>query len=220
VLHPRNGAAGAPAVAEGHPAAARVHWRDLSRAFYGVLGMIGAIALVRHFDMAFLPLLVQDIHGSLEGVTLWSGGLNAVGGAAGLLAGLATGWLSDYINPLRLVIGAALLAAVFSGWQMGIHSFAVLFPVRFFMVFFAGALEPALNVWLAKRVPEARQGVAFGLASTTRSIGWAAGPLLAGVVAAIHLRAGVRRGRLGIVGLACCSPWRCAPARKRYKESA
>jgi MFS family permease len=50
-------------------------------------------------------------------------------------------------------------------------------------VCFAGALEPALNVWLAKRVPEARQGVAFGLASTTRSIGWAMGPLLAGLVA-------------------------------------
>jgi hypothetical protein len=29
--------------------------------------MIGAIAFVRQFDMAFLPLLVQDIHGSLDG---------------------------------------------------------------------------------------------------------------------------------------------------------
>jgi MFS transporter, DHA1 family, multidrug resistance protein len=189
-------------VPEGASAAARVHWRDLSATFYGVLGMIGAIALVRQFDTAFLPLLVQDIHGSLEGVSLWSGALYACSGVAGLLAGLATGWLSDHMNPLRLVIGAALLAAVFGGWQMGIHSFGVLFPVRFFMVFFAGALEPALNVWLAKRVPEARQGVAFGLASTTRSIGWAAGPLLAGVVAAIHLRLVFGVAALGFAGLA------------------
>jgi MFS transporter, DHA1 family, multidrug resistance protein len=176
--------------------------QKLPVALAGVLGMIGAIALVRHFDMAFLPLLVQDIHGTLDRVTLWSGGLNAVGSAAGLLAGLATGWLSDYVNPLRLVIVAALLAAVFSGWQMGVHGFAVLFPVRFFAVFFAGALEPALNSWLAKRVPESRQGVAFGLASTTRSIGWAISPLAAGAVAAVNLRAVFGVAAIGYVGLA------------------
>ena len=70
------------------------------------------------------------------------------------------------------------------------------------MVLFAGALEPALNVWLAKLVPESRQGVAFGLASTTRSIGWAVGPLLAGLVAAVNLRAVFGAGAVGFLGLA------------------
>lgn len=175
-------------VADGSPDSARVHWRDLPTALYGVLAMFGAIAFVRQFDVAFLPLLVQEIHGTLDGVSLWSGGLNAFGSLAGLLAGLATGWLSDRVNPLRMVIGSALAAAVFSGWQMAIHSFWLLFPIRFGAVFFAGALEPALNAWLAKRVPESRQGVAFGLASTTRSFGWAVGPLVAGGVAALNLR--------------------------------
>lgn len=181
---------------------ARVRWRDLSSTFYGVLAMIGAIALVRQFDMAFLPLLVQEIHGTLEGVSLWSGALYACSGVAGLLAGLTTGWLSDHFNPLRLVIVAAILAAILSAWLMGVDSFAALFPVRFFMVLFAGALEPALNVWLAKHVPAARQGVAFGLASTTRSIGWATGPLLAGAVAAVNLRAVFGVASVGFLGLA------------------
>ncbi len=187
---------------DGSPVRARVHWRDLSRTFYGVLAMIGAIAFVRQFDMAFLPLLVQEIHGSLAGVSLWSGWLNACGSVAGLLAGLATGWLSDRLNPLRLVAVAAVAAAVFSGWQMFIGTFAVLFPVRFGTVFFAGTLEPALNAWLAKRVPEARQGVAFGLASTTRSIGWTVGPILAGGVAAMNLRAVFGVAALGFLALA------------------
>jgi MFS family permease len=181
---------------------ARVHWRDLARTFYGVLAMIGAIAFVRQFDMAFLPLLVQDIHGSLERVSLWSGWLNACGSVAGLLAGLATGWLCDRLNPLRMVVAAAVFAAVFSGWQMAAGTFLVLFPVRFGNVFFAGALEPALNAWLAKRVPESRQGVAFGLASTTRSIGWALGPLLAGAVAAVNLRAVFGVAAAGFLALA------------------
>lgn len=188
--------------AEADAAALQVQWRSLSATLYGVLAMIGAIAFVRQFDLAFLPLLVQDIHGSLEGVSLWSGALNACGSVAGLLAGLATGWLSDRLNPLRMVIVAALVAAVFSGWQMFVGSFGVLFPVRFGNVFFAGALEPALNAWLAKRVPEARQGVVFGLASTTRSIGWTLGPLLAGLVAAVNLRAVFGVSALGFLVLA------------------
>lgn len=177
------------AAAAGELGSARVHWHDLPKTLYGVLAMIAALAFVRQFDLAFLPLLVQEIHGSLRGVALWSGWLNACGSLAGLLAGLGTGWLADRFNPLRLVVVAALAAAVFSGWQMFVDAFAVLFPVRFGTVFFAGALEPALNAWLAKRVPEERQGVVFGLASTARSIGWAIAPLLAGLVAAANLRA-------------------------------
>lgn len=212
--------AGRPPVSGEASTSARVHWRDLSATFYGVLAMIGAIALVRQFDMAFLPLLVQDIYGSLEGVSLWSGGLYACSGVAGLLAGLATGWLSDHFNPLRLVVVAAVFAAILSGWLMVIHSFAVLFPVRFFMVFFAGTLEPALNVWLAKRVPEARQGVAFGLASTTRSIGWAIGPLLAGAVAAVNLRAVFGVASAGYLGLAALFAFGLRVRRKNEKRSA
>ncbi len=178
---------------------------------YGVLGMIGAIAFVRQFDLAFVPLLVQDIHGSLEGVALWSGALNACGSVAGLMAGLATGWLADRVNPLRVVIGAALVAAFFSGWQMVVHSFAVLFPIRFGTVFFAGALEPALNAWLAKHVPESRQGLIFGLASTTRSIGWTIGPLVAGSVALVSLRGVFGFSALGFLVLAVLFAGRLRP---------
>ena len=58
---------------------ARIHWRSLPSALYGVLALIGAIAFVRQSDLAFLPLLVQEIHGSLDRVSLWSGALNACG---------------------------------------------------------------------------------------------------------------------------------------------
>jgi MFS transporter, DHA1 family, multidrug resistance protein len=178
------------------------YWRAMPTALAGVLGMIGAIAFVRQFDMSFLPLLVQDVHGSLHRVSSWSGGLFAVGSVAGLMAGLSTGWLSDRINPLRMVVAAALLASVFSWMQASAYSFEALFPIRFLVVFFAGSMEPALNSWLAKRVPEARHGIAFGLASTTRSLGWTLGPLLAGAVAAVNLRLVFRVAAAGYVGLA------------------
>ena len=174
----------------------------LSAKLWGVLAMIGAIAFVRQSDMAFLPLLVQDVHGSMDQVSIWSGSLYACGSVAGLLAGLSTGWLSDHVKPLRLVVFAALLAALFGGSQMLVHSFAVLFPVRFFAVLFGGALEPALNSWLAKHIPVERQGLAFGLASTTRSAGWALGPIAAGAIAAVNLRAVFGAAALGHLCLA------------------
>lgn len=164
--------------------------------------MIGAIAFVRQSDMAFLPLLVQDVHGSMDQVSVWSGSLYACGSVAGLLAGLSAGWLSDHVKPLRLVVFAALLAALFCGSQMAVHSFAVLFPVRFFAVLFGGTLEPVLNAWLAKHIPVERQGLAFGLASTLRSAGWALGPIVAGAIAAVNLRAVFGAVALGHLGLA------------------
>lgn len=170
--------------------AARPHRRaHLTAAVWGVLALIGGISLVRQFDIAFMPLLVQDIHGSLDGVALRNGWLNACGSVAGLLAGLTTGWLADRWNPMRLIVFTALLAAVFSGLQGFAHSFLFLFPIRFLTVCCSGSLEPALNAWIAKNVPDARQGSAFGWASTMRSIGWTCGPLLAGAVAAVELRA-------------------------------
>ena len=44
--------------------------------------------------------------------------------------------------------------------------------------------------------------VAFGLASTTRSIGWAAGPIAAGEVSLLGLRAVFGFSALGFLGLA------------------
>lgn len=174
----------------------------LSAKLWSVLAMIGAIAFVRQSDMAFLPLLVQDVHGSMDQVSVWSGSLYACGSVAGLLAGLSAGWLSDHVKPLRLVVFAALLAALFCGSQMAVHSFAVLFPVRFFAVLFGGTLEPVLNAWLAKHIPVERQGLAFGLASTLRSAGWALGPIVAGAIAAVNLRAVFGAVALGHLGLA------------------
>ena len=164
--------------------------RRIPGVVWGVLGLVLAVSLARQFDLSFLPLLVQDIHGKLDAdVALWNGLVNACGSVAGLLAGVLTGWLADRMRPFALMVAGSLMAAVFSGSQMAVDSFGVLFPVRFFTIFGAGTLEPALNAWIARNVAEGRQGVVFGLSSTARSVGWSIGPLLAGAVATWQLRA-------------------------------
>ena len=194
-----------PRKAEPQEGGKEARWR-VPGLVWGVLGLVLAVSLARQFDLSFLPLLVQDIHGKLDAdVALWNGLVNACGSVAGLLAGVLTGWLADRMRPFALMIAGSLMAAVFSGSQMGVDSFGVLFPVRFFTIFGAGTLEPALNAWIARNVAEGRQGVVFGLSSTARSVGWSIGPLLAGVVATWQLRAvfGVSCGAYVLLAIAC-----------------
>lgn len=205
---PAAGAAGEAAAGAAEPEKAgkkKERWR-VPGLVWGVLGLVFAVSLARQFDLSFLPLLVQDIHGKLDAdVALWNGLVNACGSVAGLMAGVLTGWLADRMRPFALMIVGAVLAALFSGSQIWVDSFGVLFPVRFCTIFGAGTLEPALNAWIARHVEGRRQGVVFGLSSTARSVGWSIGPLLAGAVATWRLRAvfGVSCAAYLVLGAAC-----------------
>ena len=203
---PVEGAAGgAPRKGEPEDGGKGQRWR-VPGMVWGVLGLVFAVSLARQFDLSFLPLLVQDIHGKLDAdVALWNGLVNACGSVAGLLAGVLTGWLADRMRPFALMIAGASMAALFSGSQVWVASFGVLFPVRFCTIFGAGTLEPALNAWIARHVAEGRQGVVFGLSSTARAVGWSIGPLLAGAVATWRLRAvfGVSCAAYLVLGAAC-----------------
>ena len=148
------------------------------------LGLIALMSGTRTFDMSFLPLLVQEINGGLEGASLWSGALNAVGGIAGLCVGLVLGKMADRLEPARVVRFSSFWAALLMAVHGLAQGFLILVPARFAMVFFSGSLEPTINIWLAKITPERRRGFVFGWAACARSIGWMAAPLLSGLIAA------------------------------------
>jgi len=149
-----------------------------------ILVLIIAMAFVRQFDSAFLPLLVQDIHGSLRGVSMWTGSLSAAGGIAGLMAGPLLGRLADRISPPRIGKLSALGAGLLMIPQGLATGFGLLFAARFGTVFCAGGLDPVFQIWLAKITPPERRGLVFGWSGTARSIGWIVAPLVSGVVAA------------------------------------
>ncbi|MFH0879256.1 MAG: MFS transporter [Lentisphaerota bacterium] len=154
-----------------------------------ILILLIAIAFVRQFDAAYVPLLVQEIHGSLEGASLWTGGLTAVGGVAGLLAGVVLGRLSDRMSPPALGKTTALGAALLMAPQAFATGFLLLFATRFGAIFCSGGLDPVFQIWLSKVTPESKRGFVFGWAGTARSVGWIMAPLCAALVAS---RFGIR----------------------------
>lgn len=161
---------------------AQVFWGKIGPAL-PILALMAAMGFVLQFDGAWLPLLVQEIHGALQGAAFWTGSLAAVGGIAGLLAGPIIGRIADRIAPPRIgkisAFGAGLMMIL-----VGLaHGFGLLFGARFGAIFCAGGLDPVFQIWLAKTTPPASRGFIFGWAVTARSLGWMAAPLASGVVA-------------------------------------
>lgn len=158
-------------------------WRSLGSSL-PILVLIAIMAGTRQFDMALMPLLVQDIHGTVEGVSRLTGTLFAVASIGGLLAGPVFGHLADRASPARIARLCAVGAAITMIPQGLAHVFMTLLPARFGMMFFAGGLDPVFQIWLAKVTPAERQGIAFGWSATARSLGWCVAPLVSGLIAA------------------------------------
>lgn len=159
-------------------------WRHAFFTALPLLLLIAGISYVRQFDMAMMPLLVQEVHGTLEGVSLRTGTLFAVSGIAGLLSGVILGRLADRLHPSRIGCFSAMGASLAMIPQGLATAIWVLFPARFAMMFCAGGLEVASQIWLSKTTPQRYKGLIFGWASTARSIGWVLAPLTSGAIAA------------------------------------
>lgn len=142
-----------------------------------ILALMAVVIFVTQFGTPYVPLLVQEIHGSLQGASLRTGTLFAICGVAGMLSGLLIGWLADRVPPPRIGIWSALVAGALTLPQAFVHSLAMLFGLRFAMTFAAGGLDPVFQIWLSKVTPKECQGLIFGWSATARYVGMGLAPL-------------------------------------------
>ena len=134
------------------------HWQTLL--VMPILAVLGLVMCGRVFDSSFLPLFVQEIHGSLNGAATWTGIIQALSGIAGVLAGLTAGWLSDRFDP-----GRAFLV--------------VMRPLANFAI---DCIEPSIQVWLCRKVSQEGRNIVLAWAQSIRSMGWFIAPLVSGLV--------------------------------------
>ena len=126
---------------------------------------------------------VQEIQGTVQGAATMHGGLGALAGIAGFLAGITVGHLSDRVKPRVTVLVCSLLAGGMAFPHAIIDNFPTLYVVRFVMCFAMAGIEPILHAWLSRSVPEGSQGRAFGWSGSARAVGWLMAPLASGYVA-------------------------------------
>ncbi len=149
-----------------------------------ILVLMGMVMFARQFDISFIPLFVQALHGSIEGASIWTGTLSAVVCFGSVLSGFLLGYLADRYPPGKLAVISALLAAVFMFTLTFAHTMLYLFCGRFLMVFMSSGLDPALQIWLCRKTIPQTRGLIFGWASSVRSFGWFLAPLVGGTVTA------------------------------------
>jgi DHA1 family multidrug resistance protein-like MFS transporter len=152
-----------------------------------LLAFVGLIALLggsRYSPQPIYPLLVEEIANPRIGVSTQAGIVNAAAGVAAVLAGVVLGRLADAGRPYRLGIIASVAAALLFVPQGFARHIGGLLVLCFAAAFFAGGIEPILNVLLSRHVPVERRGAAFGLAGSARAVGWSVGGLIGGGLAA------------------------------------
>lgn len=148
-----------------------------------ILCLMAGVMFVKQFDSSFIPLLVQDVKGSLEGVSSITGTLLAVCGFAGVISGFIFGHLADKYSPGKIAIISSLCSGLFMIPLAFTTSMGLLFASRFAMVFSGGGLDPVFQIWLCKKTPPECKGLIFGWACSARSFGWMFAPLVCGLTA-------------------------------------
>ena len=164
----------------------RISWREKFTALGPgtmLLGLILWMSITRRMDGGLLAIYIQELYGSLEGVAIWSGIINASGSLGALLSGVLASLLIDRLQPQRMMTLAAAGAAVSMVFLGLATSHRMLIPARFLLMLFLASFDPTLQAWLSKVTLPSKKGIVFGLAQTAKSTGMTIGPCLGGLIA-------------------------------------
>jgi DHA1 family multidrug resistance protein-like MFS transporter len=148
------------------------------------IGLFVLFGLARFSPRPMYPLLVKEIAASGLGVATQAGLINATAGTAAVLAGIVVGRLVDRGRPFVIGMVCACAAGLFLLPQGFLPTVWSLLPFVLFADFSSAGIDPIMNVLLSRQVPVERRGAAFGLAGSARALGWSAGAMLGGVLAA------------------------------------
>ena len=149
-----------------------------------ILVIMCLVMFSRSFDNSFIPLFVQELHGDIEGASKITGALSGLCGLAGVVSGFLLGYLADHYPPGRLAVFSAMLTAVFMLSISFVWGLAALFLLRFATIFMSSGIDPAMQIWLAKKTDESTRGQMFGWASAMRCLGLGLAPLAGGPIVA------------------------------------
>ena len=129
-----------------------------------------AMGMARRLDEPYISLLVSQLSAPDKAV-FYTGLISLAAALGGLVSGIVMGKLCDKFSPTLVAVPAILLAAGTMAIQAAAAGIWLLGCARFIHFTAAGGLEPAFLALLARIIPEGKQGVLLGLASSIRMFG-------------------------------------------------
>ena len=140
------------------------------------------IRMSRVMPTPFLPLMIQELRGTIEGSARATGLLAGGIGLMAAVSGLTLSRLGDRMDRLKLLsilVGAgaltSLLVPVF-------HGFTILVISQLLTYFLIGGVEPLLMSITSEQVDMNSRGFLFGIQTAVGSSAWFISPIIAGQV--------------------------------------
>lgn len=184
-----------------------------------VIAVVGLMALTRFAMMApqpFLPLFVQQLVDSQEGLATTVGLVLAATGIASTISALLVGRLNRWLGERPALIGCLVLAAIISALHVGATSVWQLLVLRTALGLAQGGTGPAIQTLLIDVTPAGRRGAAFGLLTMANSVGSGAGPVIGGGLMAV---VGIQAVFLSPAPAYALAGWVAARLRPRRPEA-
>jgi MFS family permease len=153
-------------------------------AFAAALALTLLVQLSATALFPVLPLYVQDLLHTGNGVASSTGWLMAVSGMTAAAGSYAFGRLHRRTGLKSLLAASILLTSVLMVPQGLASNFASLLVFRSLATFAFGGLSGLVGALAAVSSPKNAKGTAFGLIGAASSLGFGTGPLLGGAVAA------------------------------------
>ena len=132
--------------------------------------------------MPFLPLFMQELAVSLPiDITLWIGLVLGAQGLTMMLVSPVWGMVGDRFGRRLMILRATLIGGMVMTSMAFVTSVEQLFVLRLAQGFTTGVVS-ASSSYISSDVPSGFRGQALGWVSTARLTGFAAGPMVGGIV--------------------------------------
>lgn len=200
-----SGRAGAAGTQEAGP-----ERRLMSRDLLIVITLMGLTRFAQMGPTPFLPLFVQQLVQTQEGLATTVGLVLAAAGVASTVSALLIGRLDRAFGARATLIGGLLIAAVLTALHAAVGSVWQLLVLRVAVGLAQGGSAPAIQALMIDVTPPGRRGAAFGVLTTANAAGNGGGPVFGSVMVAA---AGLPALFLGMAPVLALAAWLSAQVK-------
>ena len=154
---------------------------EFTTAVWMMLVLMGVTGFVRYFEVPYLALQIENIVGSKD-APLWTGVVSGFVAVGALLSGIVTGYLSDKVKPLYILVPVFTITVVTMIIQAFSENLTVFGVSRTLMYLAAGGAYSVLQKLLSAATPKRKRGTVFGFSTTANSTGIMLSTVFAGGV--------------------------------------
>lgn len=154
---------------------------EFTTAVWMMLGLMSLTGFVRYFEVPYLALQIEKITGSAT-AAYWTGIISAFVAVGALLSGVVTGYLSDRVKPLYILVPVFVITFITMALQAFATNLWVFGISRTLMYLAAGGAYSVLQKLLSAATPKRKRGKVFGFSTTANSGGIMLSSLVAGGV--------------------------------------